>query len=143
MTCAQHPFTLGLASRSKASDGLPCGDKLYMASPAYSAACRPIAGGIKEQSWDENLRELTAKLGASRAKWKVVVGHHPVRYSSSYALTTELLDSLEPVLEQYRVDAYFSGAGLCCCILSGFAVRWQMLWNRSSHVPLRRWHNVK
>eukprot|EP00891_Asterochloris_glomerata_P006092 jgi/Astpho2/6092/gw1.00084.65.1_t len=77
---------------------------------AYQTA--PFAdnkGGIKEQSWDENLRELTAKLAASQAKWKVVVGHHPVRYSSSYALTTELLDTLEPVLEQYRVDAYFSG----------------------------------
>ena len=86
------------------------------ASQAHSAAHRPFAGGIKDQSWDENLRELTAKLAASKAKWKVVVGHHPVRYSSSYALTTELLDSLEPVLEQYRVDAYFSGAGLCFCI---------------------------
>ncbi len=95
-----------------------------MASSAHPAACRPFAGGIKEQSWDENLRELTAKLAASQAKWKVVVGHHPVRYSSSYALTTELLDTLEPVLEQYRVDAYFSGAVLCCRILGGFAVGW-------------------
>ena len=87
------------------------------ASSAHTAAHGPCAGGIKDQSWDENLRELTAKLAASQAKWKVVVGHHPVRYSSSYALTTELLDTLEPVLEQSGVDAYFSGAGLGFCKL--------------------------
>ncbi len=36
-------------------------------------------GGLLEQSWRANLAELEADLAASRAGWKVVVGHHPVR----------------------------------------------------------------
>ncbi len=37
------------------------------------------AGGIAEQSWPSQVRELEYRLSRSKARWKIVVGHHPVR----------------------------------------------------------------
>jgi hypothetical protein len=50
------------------------------------------AGGILEQSPEAQLKELEGRLARSRAEWKVVVGHHPIRsdlqVSGAYLLTT-------------------------------------------------------
>ena len=42
---------------------------------------KPVAdvGGIAEQSWPSQVRELEYRLSSSKARWKIVVGHHPVR----------------------------------------------------------------
>lgn len=69
----------------------------------------PAAGGIRSQSWQANLLELESQLAASKAKWKLVFGHHPVRFASSFTKISDLLGSLEPVLERYKVQAYFCG----------------------------------
>ncbi len=36
-------------------------------------------GGLDEQSWEGQLRELESRLARSEAIWKLVVGHHPIR----------------------------------------------------------------
>ena len=36
-------------------------------------------GGILEQSWQANMKELEVKLARSKAKWKIVIGHHPIK----------------------------------------------------------------
>jgi hypothetical protein len=43
--------------------------------------------------------ELDARLAASEAEWKLVVGHHPVRNQHMPENTPELMQHLEPVLE--------------------------------------------
>lgn len=40
---------------------------------------RANRGGLEEQSWEGQLRELEARLARSAAGWKLVVGHHPIR----------------------------------------------------------------
>lgn len=60
--------------------------------------------GAKQLAW------LTQTLATSEAKWKVVLGHHPL-YSSGkrYGKTDGIRQILEPVLEKYQVDAYYAG----------------------------------
>ncbi len=53
---------------------------------------------------------LDSSLNASTSKWKFVVGHHPV-YSSnpSHGDSKELIARLKPMLEKYKVPAYYCG----------------------------------
>ena len=49
-----------------------------------------------EQSWRTNLVELETELAASKASWKVVVGHHPVRSNGGeHGDTPELRGALQ------------------------------------------------
>ena len=67
------------------------------------------AGGILQQSWQENLLELEAQLARSTAQWKLVIGHHPVRRNNRPDNNMDLLPTLEPILQKYGVQAYFCG----------------------------------
>ena len=44
--------------------------------------------------------ELEVRLADSKARWKLVVGHHPV-LNNHWAPTPELVMSLQPILERY------------------------------------------
>ena len=67
------------------------------------------AGGILQQSWQENLLELEAQLARSAAQWKLVIGHHPVRRNNRPDNNMDLLPTLEPILDKHGVQAYFCG----------------------------------
>ena len=69
------------------------------------------AGGILQQSWQEQLAELEGHLAASTAAWKLVVGHHPPRSNGEHGNNTELMLHLEPLLLQHGVQV--RGAGVC------------------------------
>lgn len=60
--------------------------------------------GAKQLAWIEQ------KLVSSNAKWKIIVGHHPL-YSSGkrYGKTADIRGVLEPIFEKNKVDAYFAG----------------------------------
>jgi hypothetical protein len=53
---------------------------------------------------------IDSSLNASTSKWKFVFGHHPV-YSSnpSHGDSKALIEGLKPMLEKYKVPAYFCG----------------------------------
>ena len=57
------------------------------------------AGGILSQSWQAQTLELETRLAASRATWKLVVGHHPI-WNNHFNHTQELVDSVQPLLER-------------------------------------------
>ena len=57
------------------------------------------AGGLKSQDWPAQLEGLERKLRASKAGWKIVVGHHPPRSNGHHGNTVELLEALEPILQ--------------------------------------------
>ena len=60
------------------------------------------AGGISQQSWQSELKELEANLALSTAPWKIVIGHHPVFSSGSgHGGSPELITNLKPILQQY------------------------------------------
>ena len=63
---------------------------------------RMCAGGLREQSWQEQLAGLQASLLASKADWKIVIGHHPPRSNGHHNNTDELIQHLEPVLQVTR-----------------------------------------
>lgn len=53
---------------------------------------------------------LKSVLTTSSAKWKVVVGHHPL-YTTGMrrGLMQDFINTFGPIFEQYKVDAYFAG----------------------------------
>ena len=65
---------------------------------------------VEGQDPKVQLRWLESVLAASRARWKIVVGHHPV-YSAApgHGDTKELIAHVLPVLQQYGVRIYFCG----------------------------------
>ncbi|KAG9458126.1 hypothetical protein H6P81_002634 [Aristolochia fimbriata] len=59
------------------------------------------------------IKELETALGESRAKWKIVVGHHTIRSISHHGDTQELAHLLLPLLRAYNVDFYVNGHDHC------------------------------
>jgi 3',5'-cyclic AMP phosphodiesterase CpdA len=62
------------------------------------------------QDIHKQLRWIDSVLASSHARWKIVVGHHPI-YSSvgNHGNTKELIDSVLPLLQKYGVRIYFCG----------------------------------
>jgi acid phosphatase len=65
---------------------------------------------MEDQDPKAQLHWLESVLAASRARWKIVIGHHPV-YSAapSHGDTKELIADVLPVLEKNGVRIYFCG----------------------------------
>lgn len=65
---------------------------------------------VEGQDPKAQLRWLETVLAESHARWKIVVGHHPV-YSAApgHGDTKELIADLLPVLQKYGVQIYFCG----------------------------------
>lgn len=65
---------------------------------------------VSGQVVETQLRWLDSVLSFSKARWKIVVGHHPI-YSSveKRGNTKELIDQVLPILEKYKVQIYFCG----------------------------------
>ncbi|GHE95835.1 purple acid phosphatase family protein [Thalassotalea profundi] len=74
----------------------------YKNRPKYAATQIPDA--------DKQLAWIESQLQASDAKWKIVIGHHPL-YSSGkrYGKTDGIRGVLEPIFEKHKVTAYFAG----------------------------------
>lgn len=68
----------------------------------------PDAG---KQSIAAELEWLEATLAASTAKWKVVMGHHPIYADTdkSESERTDMQRRVQPLLDKYGVDAYICG----------------------------------
>ncbi|RYY54057.1 MAG: acid phosphatase [Chitinophagaceae bacterium] len=66
-----------------------------------------VKGSVAKQ-----LAWLDARLSSSKARWKIVVGHHPV-YTGGWRKdspdTKKMHDLLEPIFEKYKVDLYIAG----------------------------------
>ena len=65
--------------------------------------------GIDRQAFQ--IQWLEKSLSASKAKWKLVVGHHPL-YAFTQKSDTErqdMRDAIESILEKYNVDMYLCG----------------------------------
>ncbi|CAI7780854.1 unnamed protein product, partial [Closterium sp. NIES-53] len=52
---------------------------------------------------------LRAALASSTAKWKIVIGHHPVRSTGENGDSAELVQYLNPILKEHQVDFYMNG----------------------------------
>ncbi len=60
-------------------------------------------GDADQRAW------LAAALERSTARWKVVVGHHPIYSNGRHGGSGSLRERLEPLLIEHRVDLYMAG----------------------------------
>ncbi len=63
----------------------------------------------KQKSANEQIAWLEKQLKSSGATWKIVFGHHPVFSFGKHGHEKEMIKRVRPLLEKYRVDAYFAG----------------------------------
>ncbi|KAE8697836.1 Purple acid phosphatase 17 [Hibiscus syriacus] len=59
------------------------------------------------------LKDVERALRESRAKWKIVVGHHAIRSIGHHGDTPELATHLFPILKANGVDFYMNGHDHC------------------------------
>ncbi|RYR17161.1 hypothetical protein Ahy_B03g061944 isoform A [Arachis hypogaea] len=52
-------------------------------------------------------------LGQSKAKWKIVVGHHTIKSAGHHGNTVEVEQQFLPILKARNVDAYINGHDHC------------------------------
>jgi acid phosphatase len=57
----------------------------------------------------EQVKWLERELAASKAAWKIVVGHHPIFSSGDHGGTKALIELFKPLFEKYGVHAYLNG----------------------------------
>lgn len=76
---------------------------------------QPWKYDLSGQDADAQLRWLEAELKKSTARWKFVVGHHPIytvgkrKKAAGGGIEKDLEQRLLPLLEQHRVQAYLAG----------------------------------
>lgn len=61
------------------------------------------------QDVTRQLEWFKASLEASKARWKIVIGHHPIYSGGEHGDTPELVESVLPLLHEHKVRAYFNG----------------------------------
>lgn len=59
--------------------------------------------------WPEQMTWLKSSLAASRAPWKVLMGHHPIYSSGFYGDDREAIGRLTPLLRRHGVQLYING----------------------------------
>lgn len=64
---------------------------------------------ITGSSTKQQITWLEESLRASSARWKIVVGHHPIISAGPHGEETALVREVKPLLEKYGVHAYFNG----------------------------------
>jgi tartrate-resistant acid phosphatase type 5 len=69
--------------------------------------------GTRDQVITQNVPEQMAwfkqALAASKAQWKIVIGHHPIYSGGEHGDTPELIESILPLLKEHNVQVYFNG----------------------------------
>jgi hypothetical protein len=107
---------------------------------AFNSASKSIrihfsycVGGILEQSWEANMKELEVRLARSKAKWKIVIGHHPIK---SQLQVGDIMDCMGQNSRQRRLE-------LLCMYLR--ILRAEALLGKFPSIPGRQsiaWHGV-
>ena len=64
---------------------------------------------IATQDAPRQLEWFQGALAASKARWKIVIGHHPIYSGGLHGDTPELIESVLPLLHVHKVQAYFNG----------------------------------
>lgn len=98
--------------RSQPVDAATTADFFYLdTSPmlkSYRLDAR-MGPAIRAQDVPKQLVWFKAALAASKAQWKMVIGHHPIYSGGEHGDTRELVENILPLLQQHKVQAYFNG----------------------------------
>lgn len=60
-------------------------------------------------AWNEQLAWLERELKQSKARWKVVFGHHPIYASGVYGSNPTFIQTFTPLFKKYGVQLYING----------------------------------
>ena len=66
-------------------------------------------GNLKSQDVPKQVAWLESALKSSLAPWKIVIAHHPVYSGGQHGDTPYIIEHILPLLEKYKVQAYFNG----------------------------------
>jgi len=64
---------------------------------------------LHSQDVGKQIAWLDSALAASKAPWKIVVGHHPVYSGGGHGDTPYLVEHVLPLMEKHQVQVYFNG----------------------------------
>jgi tartrate-resistant acid phosphatase type 5 len=97
--------------RSEALGGGVGADYFYLDTSPFVTRYRGTKVRIDGQDTAAQLAWLDRALGASKAAWKIVIGHHPIRTTTDGAEqnTPELIGQVKPLLERHGVHVYING----------------------------------
>jgi len=84
-------------------------DTTPMVKIYYEVKEETMRANVRAQDVPAQIAWLKNALGASKAQWKIVIGHHPIYSGNARGGTPELVDLILPILYEHRVQAYFNG----------------------------------
>lgn len=64
---------------------------------------------VKSQDVPAQLAWFKNALAGSTARWKIVIGHHPIYSGGEHGDTPDLVKKVLPLLHEYKVPIYFNG----------------------------------
>lgn len=77
--------------------------------PMAYLSSNDLSTGKDSAKYMLQLRWLEKELSESSARWKIVLGHHPLYSNGEHGSNKELASLLEPILARHAVDFYLSG----------------------------------
>ncbi|HUA69260.1 MAG TPA: tartrate-resistant acid phosphatase type 5 family protein [Candidatus Saccharimonadales bacterium] len=84
-------------------------DTTPMIKSYYRDGSEKTRAHVITQDVPKQLAWFKSALTASKAQWKIVLGHHPIYSGGEHGDTPELIESILPLLQKYKVQAYFNG----------------------------------
>lgn len=84
-------------------------DTTPMLHGMYEPLTQLVRGHLSTEGSDRQINWLKASLKASRARWKIVVGHHPIHSGGHHGDTQSLASAIKPLLAAHGVQAYLAG----------------------------------
>lgn len=83
---------------------------VFIDTNPFDKGMNKLHGGLWRQNKKKQLLWLEKVLDKSSAKWKIVIGHHPL-FTTGFrrGKTTDIQVPFQPIFEKYKVDVYFSG----------------------------------
>jgi tartrate-resistant acid phosphatase type 5 len=93
-------------------DGGATADFFYLDTTPMVKGHRTETEAQREAATQNVRRQLdwfASALAASKAQWKIVMGHHPIYSGGLHGDTPELIRDILPLLHDHGVQAYFNG----------------------------------
>jgi tartrate-resistant acid phosphatase type 5 len=84
-------------------------DTTPMIKGYYRDGNEKTRASVITQDVPKQLAWFKAALAASKAQWKIVIGHHPIYSGGGHGDTPELIKNILPLLQAHKVQAYFNG----------------------------------